>query len=124
MASIPCLLCGLHLQRKMSKTDKPYFVCDPCGVQIFVRRKEGIKKLDALIRSLEERDLPLHIHAEALFEIRGILQELDGIEEELKKLDSFSVFSDKSAKSKARRILKERQKRLLASLQRIAKRAA
>lgn len=24
---------------------KPYYVCDPCGVQVFIRREEGIARL-------------------------------------------------------------------------------
>jgi hypothetical protein len=25
---------------------KPYYHCDPCGTQVFVRRQEGIKRLE------------------------------------------------------------------------------
>ena len=44
----PCFLCGELLEIKKTIKDKPYFICDPCGVQAFVRRAEGIGKLKGL----------------------------------------------------------------------------
>ena len=41
---IPCFLCGGLVLVKYSKRGKPYFICDPCGVQAFIRRDEGIKR--------------------------------------------------------------------------------
>ena len=42
---IGCFLCGRELPVKLTKTGKPYFICDACGVQTFVRRQEGIARL-------------------------------------------------------------------------------
>ena len=44
----PCFLCGELVEIKYSKRDKPYFICDPCGVQAFIRRDKGIKRLKKL----------------------------------------------------------------------------
>jgi hypothetical protein len=41
----PCPLCGAGLPILASKRQKPYFVCNHCGVQIFVRGKAGIARL-------------------------------------------------------------------------------
>jgi DNA-directed RNA polymerase subunit RPC12/RpoP len=41
----PCPLCGAGLPILSSKSKKPYFVCNKCGVQVFVRGKAGISKL-------------------------------------------------------------------------------
>ena len=37
MAKMPCFLCSKELELRRDKHKKPYFVCDSCGVQIFVR---------------------------------------------------------------------------------------
>jgi len=44
----PCVLCGAGLPILMSKRNKPYFTCNSCGVQIFVRGKAGISRLSKL----------------------------------------------------------------------------
>jgi hypothetical protein len=41
----PCFLCGEYLEIKYSKRNKPYFICDPCGLQAFIRRDKGIHSL-------------------------------------------------------------------------------
>jgi hypothetical protein len=41
----PCPLCGAGLPILASKRTKPYFICNLCGVQIFVRGKAGIVRL-------------------------------------------------------------------------------
>lgn len=51
---IPCFLCGNGLRVKNSKRNKPYFICEPCGVQVFVRREQGILKLKALLLSISK----------------------------------------------------------------------
>ena len=55
-AQIPCFLCGKPLPVKLTKKDKPYFVCDPCGLQVFVRCKPGIQILARLLRSIAKKD--------------------------------------------------------------------
>jgi DNA-directed RNA polymerase subunit RPC12/RpoP len=49
MTFYPCFLCAKKLDLRISKSAKPYFVCDDCGVQIFVRRKKGIERLYRLL---------------------------------------------------------------------------
>ena len=51
--NFPCPLCGTHLDIRRSRANKPYCVCNPCGVQIFFRGKDGISRLR---RMLEEHD--------------------------------------------------------------------
>jgi DNA-directed RNA polymerase subunit RPC12/RpoP len=41
----PCPFCGAGLPILHSKRNKPYFTCNFCGVQVFVRGKAGIKRL-------------------------------------------------------------------------------
>ena len=40
-----CPLCQKELEIKVSKKQKPYCVCLDCGIQLFVRGKEGINRL-------------------------------------------------------------------------------
>ena len=44
----PCPLCGAGLPILYSKRRKPYFTCNLCGVQIFVRGKAGIARLNRM----------------------------------------------------------------------------
>jgi hypothetical protein len=53
--TLPCGLCGRGLDQRTDKNGKPYFVCDPCGTQFFVRRQEGIERLSALMRDARFR---------------------------------------------------------------------
>lgn len=55
MASLPCFLCHKELDLRISKTEKPYFVCEDCGIQIFVRGKRGIERLQQLLGSISRR---------------------------------------------------------------------
>lgn len=47
----PCPLCGISLAIRLSRTQKPYCVCDACGIQLFFRGKKGIRRLEELIES-------------------------------------------------------------------------
>jgi hypothetical protein len=46
----PCSICGAGLPILISKRKKPYFTCNDCGVQTFVRGKVGISRLRKLAR--------------------------------------------------------------------------
>ena len=42
----PCPVCFEMLEVKYTFKSKPYLTCNDCGVQLFVRGKEGIKKFN------------------------------------------------------------------------------
>jgi DNA-directed RNA polymerase subunit RPC12/RpoP len=118
---IPCFLCSQELAQRKDKHSKPYFVCDPCGVQIFIRGRQGIKNLDQLLATLREHDFPFREHAAALYEIQALLTEIRGIKEEISKLDGLlEIFSDDEFKKRARKLLNKRIENLLRRLQQIA----
>jgi len=48
---IPCFLCGNPAELKQTKRHKPYFICEPCGVQAFIRGMKGIARLKELVRT-------------------------------------------------------------------------
>jgi hypothetical protein len=120
--NIPCLLCGKQLDRRIDRNRKPYFICDPCGMQIFIRRRHGIDRLNELIRVLRGRDLPFREHAKMLYEIQATLTEINGLKSEMKKLDGvFNFFSNDRDKKRALTSLRNRIDHLLSHLQDIAK---
>jgi uncharacterized Zn finger protein len=45
----PCPLCTHPLEVRLTKKNKPYVICDPCGVQLFVRGPDGINTFKRLI---------------------------------------------------------------------------
>lgn len=45
----PCPICAQPLTVKLTKKDKPYLICDPCGVQVFVRGPAGIHEFKRLL---------------------------------------------------------------------------
>ena len=46
---IPCLLCGEGLEIRTTYKEKPYLVCDACGVQVFIRGSVGVKRLAKMV---------------------------------------------------------------------------
>jgi transcription elongation factor Elf1 len=47
----PCPLCENKKEVKISDKGKPYIICDPCGVQLFVRKSEGINRMANYVNS-------------------------------------------------------------------------
>lgn len=122
MPKIPCFLCSQELTQRKDKNEKPYFICDPCGVQIFVRGRQGVKNLAQLIEILKERDFPFREHAITLHRIQAVLTEIRGIEKEIRSLKSVLdvVLPDKH-KERAGKLLDKRIDTLLDELEQIAK---
>ena len=121
MAVLPCFLCGKQLDQRTDKNNKPYFICNPCGMQIFIRRELGIQKLEELIRNLKEGELPLRKHAQVLYEVQAILSEMDDLKAEIKRLDGeIGFFFIDQDKLRARKLLEARIENLLSQLEQIA----
>jgi DNA-directed RNA polymerase subunit RPC12/RpoP len=121
MAKIPCFLCSQELEQRKDKNNKPYFICDPCGVQIFVRGRQGIQNLAQLMAMLRKHDFPFREHARVLYEIQATLTEIRGIKKEINKLDSvLKLFSDDEHKERTRELLNTRIENLLLRLEQIA----
>jgi len=73
MAFLPCLLCTAKLEKRTDKNRKPYFVCNPCGIQLFIRRQHGIDLLNKLLRDWEKNEIPFRQRAEEIFKISGAI---------------------------------------------------
>ena len=90
----PCPLCGAGLPIRFSKRKKPYFTCNLCGVQIFVRGKTGIARLNemsnaGILVSGKEESASHGIH------LLNRLEQLKLQREEL-KAKSGIIFTDKN----------------------------
>ncbi len=95
MEQINCILCSGSLEKRTDKNGKPYFVCDPCGTQFFVRRAEGIRNLEALINGQKDLSRAVTEHAGDLRRIRRDLKELDSRiecfdDEDIRWIEKFS----------------------------------
>ena len=118
MQSISCFLCGRNLEKRMSeKNGKPYFVCDFCGTQTFVRRKQGIERLEQFIKNAEKAQLPYTQHAQNFHEMQAILKEIADVESEI---DNFGLCLFDENKLRARNALKTRLETLFCVLEKFA----
>ena len=45
----PCPVCGVPQEVRSSKKDKPYITCNGCGVQVFIRGREGVQEFKKLL---------------------------------------------------------------------------
>jgi hypothetical protein len=112
------------LEKRTSKNGKPYFVCDSCGVQLFVRRQDGIERLDALMRAAEKNVIPFEQHAYRLFEIQAILGDIQGTKAQIEKLESETgLFFPDPDKTRACNSLKTRLETLHAELEKLAEKS-
>jgi transcription elongation factor Elf1 len=53
----PCCVCGEAREVRTTKKGKPYMICDPCGVQMFVRVETGIRRFKQLVADAEENNI-------------------------------------------------------------------
>lgn len=49
--TMPCPSCGAPCPVLTSKTGRPYWTCPACWAQVFIRGEEGIRKLNALLKT-------------------------------------------------------------------------
>jgi len=91
--SIPCLLCGRMLKVKQTKRDKPYLSCGICGTQVFVRFKDGIRKLRRLQRDLGSGMADLVAHQDSMTEILSTVSTLRELEDQLQQAKESKSFA-------------------------------
>lgn len=53
-AEVACPLCGEPVPVRVDRKGKPYFTCNECGLQAFVRRDQGIDVLAEMVDEGEE----------------------------------------------------------------------
>jgi DNA-directed RNA polymerase subunit RPC12/RpoP len=87
--SIPCALCSRPLEQREDKNGKPYFVCDECGTQFFIRGVVGKERLAKLLRSCKGNGLGAKIATlvEELESLQSFIEEFFDGEEIILKND-------------------------------------
>jgi hypothetical protein len=58
ITTLPCCLCARLLEQRADKNGKPYFVCEPCGTQFFIRGATGRERLEAILRNTPDPKNP------------------------------------------------------------------
>ena len=75
------------LEKRSDKHSKPYFVCDSCGIQFFVRKKHGIERLHRLLKAAGTNATFFREAAHRVFEVEALLSEIDGTKAQIKKVE-------------------------------------
>jgi hypothetical protein len=122
MPFLPCFLCVEKLERRTDKNGKPYFVCNPCGIQLFVRRPHGIALLNKLLADAARNELPFKHRAEEVYKIQALLSGIDGVKQQIERLQSQIkfLFPDED-KVHACNLLKTKLENLFKELAQLAK---
>ena len=125
MDRIPCFLCGTELTVRTDKNGKLYLICDPCGSQHFIRRKQGMERLAELGHYLYAQKADLAARTQTLLRLQACLHEIDTLQKEIQRLESEAgfIFRDEE-KLRARDALQKRVDFLLAELEREAEHSA
>ena len=121
MDRIPCFLCGTELAVRTDKNGKLYLICDPCGSQHFIRRKQGMERLAELGHYFFQRKAELATRMRILLRLKANLHEIDTLKKEVQRLgfEAGIIFRDEE-KLRARDALQKRLDFLLADLERVA----
>ena len=97
-------------------------MCNPCGIQLFVRRPHGIQLLEKLLRDAAKHEIPFKERAEQVYRIQALLTEINGVKEQIKRLQSqiTILFADED-KIRACNLLKTKLENLFKELEQLAK---
>src|SRR5580704_5531516 len=121
MEFLPCFLCVDKLERRTDKNGKPYFVCNPCGIQLFVRRPHGIKLLNKLLADVAKNEIPFRHRAEEVYKIRALLSEINGVKQQIVRLQSqFKFLFRDQDNVRACNLLKTKLENLFKELEQLA----
>jgi t-SNARE complex subunit (syntaxin) len=104
---------------RTSKKNKPYFVCDACGVQVFVRRTYGIEKLTTLLKELQHRDIYTRANSPEFLRILAINNEMSATKAEIKKIKEKVFLLMNNEEEAAVEALERRLKNLSSELGRL-----
>jgi hypothetical protein len=122
MPFLPCFLGGEKLERRTDKNGKPYFVCNNCGIQLFVRKAHGIELLDKLLRNVAKNEIPFKQCAEEIYQIQALLTEINGVKQQIDRLESQKgFFFPDQDKIRACNLLKTKLANLFKRLEEFAK---
>src|SRR5262249_18697467 len=82
--TFPCPVCNMALRIKITCKRKPYCTCLECGIQIFFRGQDGIKRLHVIVRSEQAVAAEFNGPARALFlynRLQGLKRQKNAFED-------------------------------------------
>ena len=122
MHFLPCFLCRTKLDKRTDKNRKPYFVCNPCGIQLFIRKQHGIILLDKLLCDVAKNEIPYLQRGEQVHKIEALLSEISGVKQQIARVESQTAlfFPDKD-KVRTCNLLKIKLQNLFRELENLAK---
>ncbi len=91
---IPCFLCGKYVPVKDTKRDKPYFICDDCGLQVFVRCKPGIARFKRLLSEYRNRPSAFMAQEQRIYRYMQLLSRMSELKGLYKKLEEPQYLSE------------------------------
>jgi DNA-directed RNA polymerase subunit RPC12/RpoP len=99
----PCPVCGEMREIGISKKGKPYFQCGPCGAQIFIRGKLGIRRLEAIQSNSELKKKLETLDVLDSCKLLQINNRISFIEEEIAKIEAKGFSFELSKEQKAQK---------------------
>ena len=90
-STLPCFLCG-ELAIRTDKNSKRYFICNRCGLQAFVRKQDGIKKLEKLASEISATKLYFENAQREVRALQALIKEIDEIKHEIAQTEKRSGF--------------------------------
>jgi predicted RNA-binding Zn-ribbon protein involved in translation (DUF1610 family) len=118
---LPCFLCGKKLRIKQTKNEKPYFICDPCGLQVFVRCKAGIRELNRLIRRMESKSSNSSEILNSSFEVISLTSRIAQLRAKLKHIEDNELMWGTDTESEiATKAIKAQMREIESELKRIS----
>jgi chaperonin cofactor prefoldin len=125
MQFLPCFLCGAKLEKRTTRKSKPYFCCDVCGIQTFVRRPHGIQLLNELLDNMAKNEIPFKQRAHQVYQIQALLTEINDIKQQIERLESqVGFFFPDQDKARARDLLKTKLQNLFKELEQLTRQDA
>ena len=85
--TLPCFLCGEELAIRTDKNSKRYLICNACGLQAFVRKKDGIKKLEKLASEISGTRLYFENAQREVRALQAVIKEIDEIKHEIEQTE-------------------------------------
>lgn len=88
-----CPICWRLWPVRNSKKNKPYYICEVCGVQVFIRGKEGIKRLAARIADKEILNKVNDSNFSETQKLIELKSKIELLKTEIDNLDDDSIFN-------------------------------
>lgn len=88
ISEFPCFLCGKGVDLRRDKNGKLYFICEPCGLQAFIRRRAGMNRIVALGKEMKRTGAPMQLGQGQFFSFQREVAEIEGLREEISRVDA------------------------------------